>query len=78
MGFSCWFVAEINLIVFDLGEEPFSYGYGGTGKISQSLEFTDYGVPFQLNDVVGVYMVHHCFSFVLMCCTSKHVLLIYK
>ncbi len=45
------------LLLF-VGEEPLSCGYGGTGKISQNMEFTDYGVPFQLNDVVGVYMVH--------------------
>ena len=39
------------------GEDPFSYGYGGTAKISQNNEFKDYGVPFQLNDVVGAYLV---------------------
>lgn len=44
-----------NLLI--VGEDPFSYGYGGTGKFSQNCEFKDYGVPFQLNDVVGVYLV---------------------
>lgn len=42
---------------FFKGEDPFSYGYGGTAKISQNCEFKDYGVPFQTNDVVGVYLV---------------------
>ncbi|XP_046446936.1 heterogeneous nuclear ribonucleoprotein U-like protein 1 [Daphnia pulex] len=41
---------------YQLGEDPFSYGYGGTAKISQNCEFKDYGVPFKLNDVVGVYL----------------------
>lgn len=49
---------ELNVrVLLCSGEVPFSYGYGGTAKISQNLEFSDYGVPFQLNDVVGVYMV---------------------
>jgi len=39
-----------------------SYGYGGTGKISQNSEFKDYGVPFQLNDVVGVSLVGFTFN----------------
>lgn len=34
-----------------------SFGYGGTGKISQNCEFKEYGVAFKLNDVVGVYLV---------------------
>ena len=41
------------------GEEAFSYGFGGKGKISEDCKFNDYGAPFQLNDVVGVYMVRH-------------------
>ena len=43
------------------GEEAFSYGFGGKGKISEDSKFNDYGAPFQLNDVVGVYMVSHLF-----------------
>jgi len=39
-----------------LGEEPFSYGFGGKGKISEDSKFNDYGAAFQVNDVVGVYL----------------------
>lgn len=39
-----------------LGEEPFSYGYGGTGKKSSSCKFEDYGQKFGENDVVGCYI----------------------
>lgn len=47
---------SVDSTTYQLGEDPFSYGYGGTAKISQNCEFKDYGVPFQLNDVVGVYL----------------------
>ncbi|KAK3508762.1 hypothetical protein QTP70_004239 [Hemibagrus guttatus] len=39
-----------------LGEEPFSYGYGGTGKKSSSCKFEDYGEKFGENDVIGCYL----------------------
>uniref|UniRef100_A0A4W4G2G6 SAP domain-containing protein n=1 Tax=Electrophorus electricus TaxID=8005 RepID=A0A4W4G2G6_ELEEL len=39
-----------------LGEEPFSYGYGGTGKKSSSCKFEDYGEKFGENDVIGCYV----------------------
>ncbi|KAM7299482.1 heterogeneous nuclear ribonucleoprotein U-like protein 1 [Ixodes scapularis] len=35
-----------------LGEEPLSYGYGGTGKISVDCKFKDYGEPFGEGDVI--------------------------
>lgn len=35
-----------------LGEEPLSYGYGGTGKISVDCKFKDYGEPFAEGDVI--------------------------
>ncbi|KAL1433658.1 hypothetical protein MTO96_012481 [Rhipicephalus appendiculatus] len=35
-----------------LGEEPLSYGYGGTGKISENCKFKDYGEPFAEGDVI--------------------------
>lgn len=38
-----------------LGEEKFSYGYGGTGKISTDCKFEDYGKRFGKDDVVGCY-----------------------
>ncbi|XP_063990998.1 heterogeneous nuclear ribonucleoprotein U-like protein 1 [Diachasmimorpha longicaudata] len=39
-----------------LGEEKWSYGYGGTGKISTENDFKDYGSRFGLNDVLGCYL----------------------
>ncbi|XP_063236170.1 heterogeneous nuclear ribonucleoprotein U-like protein 1 [Bacillus rossius redtenbacheri] len=39
-----------------LGEEPWSYGYGGTGKASTDCKFKDYGVPFTEGDVVGAFL----------------------
>ncbi|XP_063287370.1 heterogeneous nuclear ribonucleoprotein U-like protein 1 isoform X3 [Pelobates fuscus] len=39
-----------------LGEEPFSYGYGGTGKKSTNSKFENYGQPFAENDVIGCYI----------------------
>jgi hypothetical protein len=40
-----------------IGEDRNSYGFGGTGKFSENSQFTDYGKSFQLNDVVGAYLV---------------------
>ncbi|XP_043926654.1 heterogeneous nuclear ribonucleoprotein U-like protein 1 [Protopterus annectens] len=39
-----------------LGEEEFSYGYGGTGKKSTSCKFEDYGTSFGPDDVIGCYI----------------------
>ncbi|KAK9959128.1 hypothetical protein ABG768_011208 [Culter alburnus] len=39
-----------------LGEEPFSYGYGGTGKKSTTCKFEDYGEKFGESDVIGCYI----------------------
>uniref|UniRef100_A0A671RK87 Heterogeneous nuclear ribonucleoprotein U-like protein 1 n=1 Tax=Sinocyclocheilus anshuiensis TaxID=1608454 RepID=A0A671RK87_9TELE len=36
-----------------LGEEPFSFGYGGTGKKSSNCKFEDYGEKFRENDIIG-------------------------
>lgn len=49
-----WSVQNSSL---QLGEEPLSYGYGGTGKISTNCQFKDYGKPFLINDVIGCYLV---------------------
>ncbi|EFX82953.1 hypothetical protein DAPPUDRAFT_30537, partial [Daphnia pulex] len=47
---------SVDSTTYQLGEDPFSYGYEGSAKISEDCEFKDYGVPFKLNDVVGVYL----------------------
>ncbi|XP_061104453.1 heterogeneous nuclear ribonucleoprotein U-like protein 1 [Conger conger] len=39
-----------------LGEELFSYGYGGTGKKSTNCKFEDFGEKFGENDVLGCYL----------------------
>ncbi|XP_040179190.1 heterogeneous nuclear ribonucleoprotein U-like protein 1 isoform X3 [Rana temporaria] len=39
-----------------LGEEPFSYGYGGTAKKSLNSKFENYGETFGENDVIGCFI----------------------
>ncbi|XP_071787333.1 heterogeneous nuclear ribonucleoprotein U-like protein 1 isoform X2 [Asterias amurensis] len=39
-----------------LGEEAFSYGYGGTAKISVQCKFSDYGEKFEAGDVIASYL----------------------
>ncbi|XP_003198760.2 heterogeneous nuclear ribonucleoprotein U-like protein 1 [Danio rerio] len=39
-----------------LGEEPFSFGYGGTGKKSCNCKFEDYGEKFTESDILGCYI----------------------
>ncbi|KAM4641088.1 heterogeneous nuclear ribonucleoprotein U-like protein 1 [Discoglossus pictus] len=39
-----------------LGEEPYSYGYGGTGRKSTNSKFEIYGEPFGENDVIGCFL----------------------
>lgn len=48
-----WSVDEAGLT---LGEDPFSYGYDGTGKASTDLDFKDYGKTFGKGDVIGCYL----------------------
>ncbi|XP_052265437.1 uncharacterized protein LOC127867956 isoform X2 [Dreissena polymorpha] len=38
---------------FQLGEEPDSFGYGGTGKFSTNCKFVNYGEKFGIGDVIG-------------------------
>jgi len=45
-----------DLCGFTLGEEPLSYGYGGTAKASTDCKFKDYGTRFGVGDVVGAYL----------------------
>ena len=56
-------------MLFLTGEEPLSYGYGGTGKASTDCKFKDYGKPFQVGDVVGAFLVSEC---VFICDKFKH------
>lgn len=39
-----------------LGEEPLSYGFGGTGKASTDCKFIDYGQQFTAGDVITAYI----------------------
>lgn len=39
-----------------LGEDELSYGYGGTGKASESCQFKDYGETFHEGDIIGCYI----------------------
>uniref|UniRef100_A0A672IZP6 Heterogeneous nuclear ribonucleoprotein U like 1 n=1 Tax=Salarias fasciatus TaxID=181472 RepID=A0A672IZP6_SALFA len=47
---------SLNNCSTQLGEEPFSYGFGGTGKKSADCKFADYGERFGENDVIGCYI----------------------
>ncbi len=48
-----WSTEEAGLA---LGEEPLSYGFGGTGKKSTDGKFEDYGCKFGEGDVVGAFV----------------------
>ncbi|XP_072308963.1 heterogeneous nuclear ribonucleoprotein U-like protein 1 [Eucyclogobius newberryi] len=47
---------SLNHCSTQLGEEPFSFGYGGTGKKSSDCKFADFGERFGENDVIGCYI----------------------
>ncbi|XP_034024481.1 heterogeneous nuclear ribonucleoprotein U-like protein 1 isoform X2 [Thalassophryne amazonica] len=47
---------SLNHCSTQLGEEPFSFGYGGTGKKSCDCKFADFGERFGENDVIGCYI----------------------
>jgi len=50
VGFS---VAQSTLL---LGEDKHSFGYCETGRKANQGEFSDYGKPYKLDDVIGCYM----------------------
>ncbi|XP_076359610.1 uncharacterized protein LOC143252002 isoform X2 [Tachypleus tridentatus] len=45
-----------NLQSLQLGEEPKSYGYGGTAKASTNCNFVNYGTPFGEGDVITGFL----------------------
>ncbi|KAK2912989.1 heterogeneous nuclear ribonucleoprotein U-like protein 1 [Channa argus] len=47
---------SLNHCSTQLGEEPFSFGYGGTGKKSSDCKFADFGERFGESDVIGCYI----------------------
>ncbi|XP_065581401.1 ATP-dependent RNA helicase Ddx1-like isoform X2 [Artemia franciscana] len=48
-----WATAEASL---DLGTDKLGFGFGGTGKKSNSKQFDTYGEPFGMMDVIGLYL----------------------
>ncbi|RNA32088.1 ATP-dependent RNA helicase Ddx1 [Brachionus plicatilis] len=42
--------------VLDLGTDKLGFGFGGTGKKSNSRQFDTYGEPYGKDDVVGCYL----------------------
>lgn len=40
----------------DLGTDSWGFGFGGTGKKSNSKSFDTYGEPFGINDTIGCYL----------------------
>ena len=48
---------SVNNSTMQLGEDPLSFGYGGTGKKSVNCRFEDYGRPFGAGDVIASYLV---------------------
>jgi hypothetical protein len=50
-------IKDLTCLCLPSGEEPFSYGYGGTGKKSTNSRFENYGDKFAENDVIGCFAV---------------------
>ena len=49
-------LADLHLLP-NLGEGKESYGYDSSAKKAHDSEFTDYGQPFGVDDVIGCYLV---------------------
>ncbi|XP_075692322.1 heterogeneous nuclear ribonucleoprotein U-like protein 1 [Rhinoderma darwinii] len=47
---------SLNTCSTQLGEELYSYGYGGTAKKSTNSKFENYGETFAENDVIGCFI----------------------
>ena len=45
-----------------LGEDNFSWGYGGTGIKSVNSKFSKYGINFGVGDVIGSFLVSLLFT----------------
>lgn len=65
-----WSVDDASL---QLGEDPLSFGYGGTGKKSTDGKFLDYGIPFGAGDVIACFLVPVYRSFRLWRPCSLHM-----
>ncbi|XP_058820580.1 heterogeneous nuclear ribonucleoprotein U-like isoform X2 [Topomyia yanbarensis] len=48
-----WSTSKANL---QLGEDKHSFSYGSVGLKGTNCEFSDYGIKYNVNDVVGVYL----------------------
>lgn len=48
-----WSTVNTNL---QLGENPLSFAYGSVGKKVLNNEFSDYGIQFGIDDIIGVYL----------------------
>uniref|UniRef100_A0A8C4U091 Heterogeneous nuclear ribonucleoprotein U like 1 n=2 Tax=Neoaves TaxID=3078114 RepID=A0A8C4U091_FALTI len=55
-----WSLDSSQLLSLHAGEEPFSYGYGGTGKKSTNCKFENYGETFAENDVIACLVDFEC------------------
>lgn len=40
----------------NLGTDKYGYGFGGTGKKSNSRQFDTYGEPFTMHDIIGCFL----------------------
>ncbi|CAG5125307.1 unnamed protein product, partial [Candidula unifasciata] len=47
---------SVNSTSLNLGEEPLSFGYGGSGKAATDNNFVDYGQTFTQGDVITAYL----------------------